>query len=305
MVTASHNPWADNGLKVVDARGEKVHDTAPLTQFFDSPPEAEPGRVVVVPRPLLPWHARLPDVDLSGRQILFDGANGAAHICGPAVLEALGATVLRRGCKPNGKNINADVGALNPPTDLMGCDLAICLDGDADRLVMVAPDHGVLDGDDLLWMLAREGTGPVIGTVMTNGGLAEALGDRLIRVAVGDAHVAAGMLAHEAELGGEPSGHIMYAGGMPTSDGLATALEILHRAGDGPLPVSGWTRWPQARRNIRDAQPPGDLPEVLAAQAAGCRVLVRPSGTEPLVRVMVEGEDAESWADKIADALRV
>jgi phosphoglucosamine mutase len=303
MVTASHNIWSDNGLKVVGGNGEKLHDTAGLAAFFDDVPPAEPGRVVVVPRPLLPWHSRLPDVDLSGLKILFDGAHGAAHACGPSVLEALGATVVRRGCSPSGTNINDSVGALHPPEDLQGCDLAICLDGDADRLVMVHPDRGVLNGDDLLWMLAGQGSGPVVGTVMTNGGLEAALGDRLIRVAVGDANVAAGMAQSGAKVGGEPSGHTMYEDGMPTSDGMATALEIFKRAQGGPLPVEGWTRWPQAHRNVRDAVLPEALPPAVAAELEGHRVLVRASGTEPVIRVMVEGADAERWADRIADAL--
>ena len=303
MVTASHNAWTDNGIKVVDSAGAKLHDTSELTRFFEAQPETGPGKVVTVPRPLLPWHARLPEVDLQGRKILFDSAPGAAHACGPAVLQALGAEVVRRGCAPDGRNINDRVGALHPPTDLLGCDLAICLDGDADRLVMVDPDHGALDGDDLLWMLAGRSTGPVVGTVMTNSGLEVALGARLIRTEVGDAHVAAGMACHGAALGGEPSGHILFADGMPTSDGMATALEILRRAEGGPLPVAGWTRWPQARRDVRDAVVPESLPAITEAEDAGHRVLVRASGTEPLVRVMVEGADASVWADRIAGAL--
>ena len=112
------------------------------------------------------------------------------------------------------------------------------------------------------------------------------------------------MCAHDAEIGGEPSGHTMFSGGMPTSDGMATALEILRRADGNPLPVAGWTRWPQAKRNVRDVDLPESLDEIDAARAAGTRVLVRASGTEPVVRVMVEGEDAEAWADKIARALK-
>jgi phosphoglucosamine mutase len=190
-----------------------------------------------------------------------------------------------------------------PPTDLQGCDFAICLDGDADRLVMVDPDHGVLDGDDLLWILAQDTEGPIVGTVMSNGGLEEALAGRLVRTDVGDAKVHAEMVRIGAQLGGEPSGHIMIHGGMPTSDGLYTALRVLEVAGDGPLPIGGWNRWPQAKRNDRGVVLDPNLGVVQSAQDAGHRVLVRASGTEPVVRVMVEGPEAEMWAEQIAKAL--
>jgi phosphoglucosamine mutase len=190
-----------------------------------------------------------------------------------------------------------------PPSDLRGCDFAICLDGDADRLVIVDPEHGILDGDDLLWMLSRGIPGPVVGTVMSNGGLEEALGDRLIRTGVGDAKVHAEMTRIGAALGGEPSGHIMLSGGMPTSDGLYTALRVLECAAGGPLPASGWTRWPQALRNVRNVSVDLEMKAIQEAKDAGHRVLVRASGTEPLVRVMVEGVDAADWADRIAQAL--
>lgn len=303
MITASHNPWMDNGLKVVDACGEKLVNTDDLVACFDSPPMALRGSVVAHPSPLEAWLAALPNPDLSGRSILLDGAHGAGASSAAMALRERGATVTEVANAPDGRNINHGVGAMHPPTDLQGCDIAICLDGDADRLVMVHPIKGVLDGDDLLWMLSRGTTGPVVGTVMCNGGLEEALNGRLIRTAVGDANVHAEMHRLGAELGGEPSGHIMLRNGMPTSDGLYTALRILENAGADALPVDGWIRWPQAMRNVRNVEPTTTLDPIAAAEATGHRVLVRASGTEPVVRVMVEGPDADRWADAIEHAL--
>ena len=302
MITASHNPWQDNGIKVVDDRGEKLTDTSPLSNWFNSPPTALGGEAEPLPNPLHPWKDRLPKVRLNGRKILLDAAHGAGFECAWQVLEDLGATVEAVASAPNGQNINAGVGAMHPPTDLRGCDFAICLDGDADRLVMVDPNQGVMDGDDFLWFLSHGKDGPVVGTVMTNGGLEEALGKRLIRTGVGDAKVWAEMLRVDACIGGEPSGHMMMKDGMPTSDGLYTALRILHGT-NGTLPSRGWSRKPQAHRNVREVTLDPNLVSIHQARAAAHRVLVRASGTEPLVRVMVEGADAERWAEEIARSL--
>ena len=303
MITASHNPWQDNGIKVVEASGEKLIDTTALADCFTAPVQRDGGQSEVHPQPLIPWLNALPQVDLSGRRILLDAAHGAGALAAADALKAMGADVVATASQPNGRNINDGVGAMCPPSDLRGCDFAICLDGDADRLVIVDPEHGILDGDDLLWMLSRGIPGPVVGTVMSNGGLEEALGDRLIRTGVGDAKVHAEMTRIGAALGGEPSGHIMLSGGMPTSDGLYTALRVLECAAGGPLPASGWTRWPQALRNVRNVSVDLEMKAIQDAEDAGHRVLVRASGTEPLVRVMVEGVDAADWADRIAQAL--
>lgn len=303
MVTASHNPWADNGIKVLDHAGEKLLDPEPLLRCIASAEPQGSGTVLDDPDPLAAWRSSLPLVDLGGRRILLDGAHGAGCVAALDALEAAGAQVHAVGAEPNGRNINQGVGSMCPPKELHGCDFAICLDGDADRLVMVDPEHGVLDGDDLLWMLAGAVDGPVVGTVMANGGLEEALGGRLVRTGVGDARVHAEMIRLGAKLGGEPSGHIMIGGGMPTSDGLYTALRVLQAAQGGPLPIGGWTRWPQARRNVRDVSLDPNLEAIHLAEAAGHRVLVRASGTEPVVRVMVEGPEADLWADQIAEAL--
>ena len=278
-------------------------DPSALVQYFASPTPQGDGRVVDHSSPLSAWDAGLPNVDLDGMRILIDAANGASASAACEALEARGALLTRIGCTPNGQNINDKVGAMHPPGDLQGCDLAICLDGDGDRLVMVHPSAGILDGDDLLWMLSQDTEGPVVGTVMTNGGLEEALRGRLVRTAVGDAKVWAEMLRIDAAIGGEPSGHIMLRNGLPTSDGLYTALRILEMADGGPLPIDGWSKTPQTLVNVQNAILDPSLPEIIEAEEAGCRVLVRASGTEPLVRVMEEGVESAYWATKISASL--
>ena len=305
MITASHNPSHDNGLKVLDGGGAKVTDLEPLLGAIQRYVQTGGGRHTIHPSPLTPWLRRLPEVDLVGRTILFDAAHGAAFSAGLAVLEERGATVHCIGSAPDGTNINAGVGAMFPPTNLQGCDLAICLDGDADRLVLVDPNHGVLDGDDLLWMLSQQTDGPIVGTIMSNGGLEAALGDRFIRTGVGDAKVHAEMVRVGAALGGEPSGHVIIKEGMPTSCGIDTALRVLAVAGPDALPAGGWTRLPQAKRNVKNRIVDHTLPILNEARDRGLRVVLRASGTEPLVRVMVEGTGAESMADRIVNALPV
>jgi len=198
MITASHNAWPDNGIKVVDSNGYKLIDPSALVQHFAPPPPSGSGQVLVHPTPLDAWNAELPNVDLSGLKILLDAAHGASSMAAAHALQERGARLTLIGCAPDGKNINENVGAMHPPTDLKGCDLGICLDGDGDRLVLVHPSRGFLDGDDLLWMLAQKTSGPIIGTVMTNGGLEEALGGRLRRTSVGDAKVWAEMVRVDA-----------------------------------------------------------------------------------------------------------
>jgi phosphoglucosamine mutase len=315
MVTASHNPAADNGVKVLGPDGKKPADQHRLEALIVDAPTRPGGAKAAVDAPLGPWEAAMPRVDLRGVRILLDAAHGAAAACGPALLRALGADVVLRGCDPDGQNINDGVGALHPPSaaevKARGAALAICLDGDADRVVLVCPDAGRIDGDDLLWLLSAQVDGPLVGTVMSNGGLDLALGGRLRRSAVGDAHVAAEMAATGARVGAEPSGHVLFTDGLPTGDGLYAALRALQAsAGPGgaprlPLPVGGWTRWPQAQRSVRSSgpRPPLEaLAALQAARAAGLRLVVRYSGTEPLLRILVEGPDPAS-ASAAADAI--
>jgi phosphoglucosamine mutase len=294
MITASHNLWEDNGVKVVGADGRKVFDPTPIEAAIGSP-ERTGGRIAELADAARAWRDRLPRPDLRGRSILIDCAHGAATDHAPAFLESLGARVTRRGCSPNGRNINDGVGALHPPSEITA-DLAICLDGDGDRVALVDSARGVLDGDDLLYFLAGEG--PVVGTVMTNGGLEKALGaGRLVRAPVGDRFVAEAMRASGAWIGGEPSGHLLFADGLPTSCGLYTALRAL------AVPWRDkFHRLPQVTRNVRTTTV-GAAKEIADAERSGHRVIVRKSGTEPVVRVMVEGEQAEHWANTITRAL--
>jgi phosphoglucosamine mutase len=294
MITASHNLWADNGVKVVGRDGRKVFDPTPIEAAIGVPAKAG-GRIAELADAAHAWRERLPRPDLRGRTILIDCAHGAATDHAPAFLESLGARVTRRGCTPDGRNINDGVGALHPPSEISE-NLAICLDGDGDRVTLVDSARGVLDGDDLLYFLADEG--PVVGTVMTNGGLERALGPgRLVRAPVGDRFVAEAMGSSGAKIGGEPSGHLLFADGLPTSCGLYTALRAL------AVPWGDkFHRLPQVTRNVR-ATAVGAADEIARAERAGHRVIVRKSGTEPVVRVMVEGEDAARWADEIARAI--
>ena len=306
VLTASHNPWQDNGLKVLDAGGRKPVDVDRLEGLFETAPQPGGGKRTTPDEPLAAWWYSMPVLDLRGVSILLDCAHGAAAYAAPDVLEAMGARVVRRGCQPDGHNINDGVGALHPPTDLEGCDVGFCLDGDADR-IMLLDERGVLDGDDILWMLAATTSGPVVGTVMTNGGLERALGSRLLRAKVGDKHVAAMMRSSGALVGAETSGHVLFADGMPTGDGLYSALRVL--AGeDGrprlPLPVEGWKRLPVRQCSIRYTgarRPLQDLTTPDAARASGQRVVIRYSGTEPVLRILVEGEQADTWLARISE----
>jgi phosphoglucosamine mutase len=180
----------------------------------------------------------------------------------------------------------------------------------------VDPELGLLDGDDFLWILGRDSQSPVVGTIMSNGGLETALGERLLRSKVGDRHVAAVMEKSGAPIGAEPSGHVLFSDGMPTGDGLYAALRLLAampRRTDGSPELAkacaGWTRWAQAQKNIRfesERMDLKDLTQVESARSSGARVVVRYSGTEPVLRIMVEGTGTgsaspEAWVQRIAE----
>jgi phosphoglucosamine mutase len=244
---------------------------------------------------------------LAGNRVVIDTANGAGTLHASRVLEALGAEVVAIG-DGEGDRINEGCGALHPEAMVEavrthGAIAGIGLDGDGDRIAVCDATGRVLDGDAILWLCATDPTRDVgdvvVGTVMTNGGLEEALaarGIRMVRTPVGDTHVAEEMRRIGAKLGGEPSGHILFADGLPTADGLLAGLRALH---PDPATLSerlaGLTLHPQVHAAVkvgRDRIPRCEA-EIASLRQAGARVIVRGSGTEPVVRVMVEYPDLQ------------
>jgi phosphoglucosamine mutase len=298
MITASHNPFHDNGIKIFANSGRKLNTDQQerlLHSFSITPKETEVGSFVKADHLYTHWKRKLPKPNLSNMRILVDCAHGAAAPHAPQILEELGAELVLRGCAPTGTNINKNVGALHPPTDTEGCDLVICFDGDADRLALLDRDGNILDGDDILWLLRDHYSGPLVGTVLSNGGLEEALKGRLLRSAVGDSNVEALMHEQAAHLGAEPSGHVLFSDGLATGDGMYTALRLLECLKQAPVKPT-WTRWPVCTENIKinTRIDLNALQSIKIAREMGQRVIVRYSGTEPLLRIMVEGIDAQN-----------
>ncbi len=339
MVTASHNLSADNGLKVLDRGGDKAGPAlraaleAELAAMRSPVPWGPRGALLSAPA-LDAWDP-CGGAQLSGLHIVLDAANGAGHDLGRARLEAAGArvTVLGDG---DGRRINLACGAVHPAQLVeavarSGADVGIALDGDGDRLAMViqaldsadAAQPAWLDGDAILWVLGHDlpAGGAIVGTVMSNLALEHGLGARgarFVRSAVGDAEVWAAMQAEGALLGGEPSGHLMFRGGAHDpvgSCGLATAARVL--ALGLPTVRDRLARWrPATQRSgviARAALPPElSSAEAIAARVAsasarllaeGARVVVRPSGTEPIIRVMVEHADPATADDGCKELL--
>ncbi len=341
MVSASHNPADDNGLKVLDAHGLKLDDEREdvLEQLIwradelVGPRNAGIGRVVDAPGLLDAYRAdraRLAGSIRTDLRIVLDCANGSGCVTAPDLLAATGADVEVISAEPDGVNINVESGATAPAALARavverGADIGFALDGDADRLVVVDRHGSVVDGDQLLGLLAIERLGrgklanaTLVVTVLSNGGLEAAMserGGRVVRTPVGDKYILEGMLVQGSNLGGEKSGHVIVLDHTSSGDGLVTALEVLaviSRTGR-PLEELAATipLYPQQQRTVhvrhRD-QWEGD-PELRAAIADAetqlrgrGRILVRPSGTEPALRVMVEGED-EELVRRLADAL--
>lgn len=344
VISASHNPYFDNGIKFFSGDGYKLPDSVEaaieeqLAEPFETRDSAELGRA----RRVTDAHARYiaycrqtiaADVSLAGMKIAFDGANGAGYVVGPELLRSLGADVVTVGVTPDGLNINRDVGSTHMEALVAlvrdsGADVGVALDGDGDRVQMVDAAGRVYDGDDLLYVIARHrhaaGTlnGPVVGTVMTNLAVEQALqaaGIGFFRAKVGDRHVLELLQQQGGELGGEGSGHLICLGKSTTGDGLVAALQVLEVLATRSCTladcVRGLEKYPQRLVNVRLAErPPLDHPLVTAAvraaeaelKGAG-RVLLRPSGTEPVVRVMVEGADAalvSRLAEEIAAAVQ-
>jgi phosphoglucosamine mutase len=272
--------------------------------------------------------------DLADFKLVIDCAHGAAYKVAPRVLAELGAEIIPIGCSPNGRNINQGCGSTQPEllattvTGVGAC-MGIALDGDGDRCVLVDENGALVDGDQLLFLLARaaaergELQGPVVGTAMSNLGLEQALaglGIPFMRAAVGDRYVMAMLKEHGGHLGGETSGHIINLKRTSTGDGLATALqvlEVMRRSGASLSElVAAMPKLPQVMINVRVAQriDPAGAPGVADAVAAAeqelgdsGRVVLRASGTEPLIRVMVEAADAaqaRAVAERLAEVVR-
>jgi phosphoglucosamine mutase len=346
VISASHNPFQDNGIKFFGRSGFKLSDDLELEMerlVLDDPPAARPtgrviGRAVRVDdargrynefvKQSFPRHATL-----GGLRIVVDCAHGAAYRLGPAVMAELGADVVARGVQPNGENINEGSGALHPEglrravLEERG-HLGVAFDGDADRALFVDEHGELVDGDETMAMLAldlhRRGAlrrATVVATVMSNLGFELALrghGIAVVRTPVGDRHVVDEMVRGDYNLGGEQSGHLVQLDHTTTGDGLITALGVLRLMVESQQPLGElrrvMERLPQVLRNVRVGRRAelGDVPGVQAAIDAVSdslgergRVLVRYSGTEPLLRIMVEGEDAariEAAAAEIAAA---
>ncbi len=345
VISASHNPYEDNGIKFFDGEGLKLSDeleervegllaSVPLTRS-----SRELGRARRLDSERLPYQdfclQVLPaGMRLDGLKIVVDCANGASYKVAPRILADLDAEVVPIGCSPNGRNINDGCGSTAPEllqltVPGVRAHLGIAFDGDGDRVVMVDHLGRLVDGDQLLYVIATAahaaGTlrGPVVGTVMSNLGLELALqraGIGFVRVPVGDRHVLARLKELGGTLGGETSGHIVCLDRTTTGDGLMTALQVLAIMKQTQRPLAelaaGMPKFPQVLLNVRVERrfDPGRVPSIaeavqrLESRLAGeGRIVLRASGTEPVIRVMVEGRDAaevRSCADELARRVR-
>ncbi|MFT3896394.1 MAG: phosphoglucosamine mutase [Thermomonas sp.] len=345
VISASHNPHHDNGIKFFSAQGEKLDDAtelaieAALEQPFRTVPSELLGKAVrtrdTIGRYVEACKNSVPrGFNLDGMRIAVDCANGATYQLGPLVLRELGARVDAIGVEPNGLNINDGVGSTHPEflaarVRDTGADLGIAFDGDGDRVLFVDGEGRVRDGDDLLYVLASDWNdsgrlrGPVVGTLMTNYGFERALSERgigFVRAKVGDRYVHQQLLANDAVLGGEASGHILCLDRANTGDGIVSALQVLEvlqrRGTDLSEALQGLHKIPQKTVNVRygNGGKPAEAESVKAALAEAQRAVegrgrafLRPSGTEPVVRVTVEADDeslVQATLGKLAEAVR-
>jgi len=333
VISASHNPYYDNGIKIFGRDGFKLSDEleakieemvlkGTISEFRVQ--DQEIGRAFriedAVGRYIVHLKNTFPkEMTLEGIKIALDCAHGAAYRVAPAVFEELGATVIKLGTSPNGININDGCGALHPETVREAvlkhrADIGIALDGDADRIIVVDEKGEVVDGDQIMAICAAEMKkreslrgGAVVATVMSNIGLEKALarlGLKLVRTPVGDRFVVEEMRRGGYNLGGEQSGHIIFLDHATTGDGILAGLQLLAIMKGTERPLSELAacleRFPQVLINVKVKKklPPEEIPGLpeLKAQmeqklADRGRILIRPSGTEPKYRVMVEGED--------------
>lgn len=327
VISASHNPFEDNGLKFFSASGMKLDDALEerIENLIDEPmtmaePEAlgkamrvndAPGRYIEFCKGSLSRN-----IDLKGIKVVLDCANGATYHIAPAVFHELGAEVITIANEPDGLNINVDCGATAPKKLAVkvlehSADLGIAFDGDGDRVIMVDANGSVVDGDEILYIIAKNAKSKpegVVGTLMSNLGMEHALkraGIDFARANVGDRYVMEMLIEKGWELGGESSGHIICLNRTTTGDGIVAALQVLAVMveNDNSLAVlrQGMDKYPQTMINVRTEGAKDLVASERVQQAVKAveaelnesgRVLLRPSGTEPLVRVMAEGEDA-------------
>ena len=344
VISASHNPFADNGIKFFSAHGTKLSDAweRDVEEALEQAPVWADSVNLGKTRRLDDAAGRYiefckstfaNDLTLKGMKIVVDAAHGAAYHIAPKVFHELGAEVIAIGCSPDGLNINHEVGATHPralvkAVKAHGADFGVALDGDADRLQLVDAQGRLYNGDELLYLMADDRLGRdehvpgVVGTLMTNMAVElafKARGVQFVRAKVGDRYVLEAMEKHHWILGGEGSGHLLALDKHTTGDGLISALQVLQACVRNGKTMStlldGVKLFPQTLLNVR-LQPGQDwqsnvrLQEAtLAAEAelgANGRILIRASGTEPLLRVMVEARDAaqaSACAQRIADTL--
>jgi phosphoglucosamine mutase len=331
VVSASHNPFSDNGIKFFNSRGTKLGDEGELA--IESRMDETSGESVGGVRSL---EGAFDDyiralrttfaLDLTGRRIALDCANGATYRAAPAIFRALGAELELTGAEPDGRNINDGCGSTHPESVIelvrsSGAEIGFAYDGDGDRVLAVDGAGRLHDGDDLIALIAldlqRRGElrGGVAVTVMTNYGFlktVESAGIEVVQTPVGDRYVIEALLERNWALGGEQSGHIVWTDFTPTGDGIAASLLVIRALAGRPLgEVEPFERLPQRLENVRvadreainGAEPLWSAVEEENGKLEGRgRVLVRPSGTEPLLRVMVEAPDAEE-CDAVANRL--
>jgi len=345
VISASHNPYYDNGVKFFSVQGTKLPDDIEekIEQYIDAPMTTvdssklgkarrlndAAGRYIEFCKASIPTR-----LEFSGMKIVVDCAHGATYHIAPHVLTELGADVIVIGAEPNGLNINEGCGATKPDKLVASvlenkADFGIALDGDGDRLVMVDHKGEVVDGDELIFIIAKSRqdagkiSGPVVGTLMTNLGMEyglKTLGLELLRAKVGDRYVLEMLSEHNGILGGENSGHIICLDRTTTGDGIIAALQVMAEMHDSGRTLnelkSGMQKYPQVLVNVKTAKKMTSEAESMIQKAVKSveaklgdkgRVLLRASGTEPLIRVMVEGEDAsvvENFAQQLAEEVK-
>ena len=345
VISASHNPFGDNGIKFFSARGEKLSDAweqqveaalEQAPQWVDSANLGKARRIDDARGRYIEFCKGTfsSELSLKGLKIVVDAANGAAYHVAPDVFHELGAEVIAIGCSPNGTNINAGFGATSPAAlvaavESHGADYGVALDGDADRLQLVDKSGRLYNGDELLYLMVADRLAQgltvrgAVGTLMTNMAVELALrakGVEFVRAKVGDRYVLEELVARGWQIGGEGSGHLLALDKHTTGDGIVSALLVLQtvsRSGRAlAQQLEGVTLFPQTLINVRLAPGIDWKSNPLLAQAQvdvarelgdSGRVLIRPSGTEPLVRVMVEARDpvqAQRCAEHIAQTLR-